>query len=568
MKRIISISILFATLLLFVSCNDFEGLVERVDTLEDKVAKLETLCNNMNTNISSLQTLIQALDAREYVDSILPVTEDGVVVGYTIKFAKQGDVTIYTSASASSPIIGAKEGADGKFYWTLYGEWITDADNHKIGIDVTPILKVNESLWYISWDNGVTWSALNIQIKDDHISFVNVETDEENAYFSLADGTTIVLPLASNNIAAKIQSISYIPRYSDGKVPVFPARSDSDSGYVALDFAVSPKSVISKLEEKWNEIVCVKAVSTIMRSVSYIDMPILDFEADVNNGIITVLASTTNISESFFSGTESANIALHITDGDYSVMSDYVNIYPTHTKIVAHRGYWNIEGGAQNSISGLLAADDIGTWGCEFDIWQTADGVIMLNHDNAINGVYIQSSNYSSLKDFTLPNGESYPLLRDYLMAYKEKCNKTKLILEIKQHYSDYRKARATRAAIAMIKELGLNDYVEYISFDQYSCDEVLKQNPDAKVAFLSSGFVDVAECARRGYAGIDLHYSVYQANPGLVEQAHELGLEVNAWTVNDEAAIRQMIDLGVDIITTDYPELAQSIILEKALSK
>ena len=566
MKRIISI--LFTTLLLLVSCNDFDGLVERVDTLEDKVAKLETLCNNMNTNISSLQALVQALNDREYVDSILPVTEDGVVVGYTVKFAKKGEITIYTSANMSSPIIGAKEGVDGEFYWTLYGEWITDAENNKISVDVTPTLKVEESQWYVSWDNGITWSALNILTMDSNISFAKVETDEENAYFTLADGTIIVLPLTSSNIVARIQSISYIPRYSDGKVPVFAARRDSDSGYVSLDFAVSPKSIIPKLEAKWNEIVYVKAVSTIMRSVSYVDMPILDFEADADNGTITVIASTKNLSESFFSGNESANIALYITDGDYSVMSNYVNIYPTRTKIVAHRGYWNMDGGVQNSISGLLAADNIGTWGCEFDIWQTADGVIMLNHDNNINGVYIQSSNYSSLKDFTLSNGESYPLLRDYLTTYKEKCNKTKLILEIKQHYSDYRKARATRDAIAMIKELGLNDYVEYISFDQYSCDEVLKQNPDAKVAFLSSGVVDVAECARRGYTGIDLHYSVYQADPSLVVKAHELGLEVNAWTVNDEEAIRQMIDMGVDIITTDYPELAQGIILEKALSK
>ena len=566
MKKVISI--LFTTLLFLVSCNDFDGLVERVDNLENKVAKLETLCNNMNTNISSLQALIQTLNDRDYVESILPVTENGIIIGYTVKFAKKDDVTIYTGTDTSSPIIGAKEDADGMYYWTLYGEWITDSEGNKIGVDITPTLKVNENQWYVSWDNGVTWSNLNIKMEDNGVSFAKVETDEENAYFTLADGTTIVLPLTSSNIVATIQSISYIPRYSDGKVPVFAARSNNDSGYVSLDFAVSPKSIIPKLESKWNELVYVKAVSTIVRSVSYIDMPILSFEADANNGTITITASTKNISESFFNGNESASLALYITDGDYSVMSNYINMYPVKTKVVAHRGYWNMDGGVQNSISGLLAADNIGTWGCEFDIWQTADGVIMLNHDNNINGVYIQSSNYSSLKDFTLSNGETYPLLRDYLATYKEKCNKTKLIVEIKQHYSDYRKRRATRDAIAMINEFGLNDYVEYISFDQYSCDEVLKQNPEAKVAILSSGAVDLDECARKGYTGIDLHYSAYLSDPSLVTRAHELGLEVNAWTVNEEDIIRQMIDLGVDIITTDVPELVQSIILEEVGTK
>ena len=95
MKRILYL--LFAVSTLW-SCNsdyDDSALTGRVDDLENRVAKLEELCKQMNTNISSLQTLVNALQNKDYITSVVPITKDGKTIGYTISFTRSAPITIY-----------------------------------------------------------------------------------------------------------------------------------------------------------------------------------------------------------------------------------------------------------------------------------------------------------------------------------------------------------------------------------------------------------------------------------------------------------------------------------------
>lgn len=557
--------ILFA-LLSLLSCNDFEGLENRVDELENKVSSLEAYCSTLNSNINSLKSVIDALSERDYVESVRPVTEEGLVVAYDIKFSKQGNVTIYTNANAVSPIMGVKEWGDA-YYWTMYGDWVFDSEGKRIGTEVVPVVKNEDGALCVSFDSGTTWIGIDVELHDNgYVCFTGVSTDDDNACFTLKDGTEIVLPLSSNSIFSRIQSLSYIPRYSDGKVPVF--GNTAESGYVALDFSVSPKSVVPKLESIWRSAVMVKAVKTMVRAVSYIDMPVFYFSADAANGVITVYASTKNLSKEFFEGKNSASLALHITDGDYDITSDYVCMFPLGVRVVAHRGYWNIDEGVENSMKGLLAADSVGVWGCELDIWETKDSVIILHHDKGIDGKVIEETNYSEIEKLALPNGEPYPTLREYLLTYRDKCFKTKLIIELKPHSTSEKSRRVARNTVAMVKELGLEDCVEYISFSSIPCDEVIKNTQGARVSYVSEKIISVGGYAAKGYTGIDIRSDVLSSNPWLVTNAHSAGMEVNSWTVNDEDVARSLITLGADVITTDIPERIQEIIVEMALAK
>lgn len=83
---------------------DDSALNGRVDNLENRVVKLEELCKQMNTNISSLQTLVTALQNNDYVTAVTPVSENSQEIGYTITFSKSAPITIYHG----------KDGADGK----------------------------------------------------------------------------------------------------------------------------------------------------------------------------------------------------------------------------------------------------------------------------------------------------------------------------------------------------------------------------------------------------------------------------------------------------------------------
>mgnify|MGYP005791075461 FL=1 len=128
----------FLFILLIAGCNsdyDDAALQGRVDDLESRVAKLEELCSQMNTNISSLQTIVAAIQNSESVVSVIPITKETETVGYTIVFSKGGSVTVYygyngvigdagQEDSGAIPMIGVKKDADDIYYWTLNGEFI------------------------------------------------------------------------------------------------------------------------------------------------------------------------------------------------------------------------------------------------------------------------------------------------------------------------------------------------------------------------------------------------------------------------------------------------------------
>lgn len=126
------LAILFVSV---TSCYDDTGLREQLADHEQRIQTLETLCRQMNTNITSLQTIVDALQQNDYIKSVTPVQEGSEVIGYTIEFVKNGSITIYHGKNGQNdhtPVIRVQQDADGKYYWTLDGEWLLDADGNKI----------------------------------------------------------------------------------------------------------------------------------------------------------------------------------------------------------------------------------------------------------------------------------------------------------------------------------------------------------------------------------------------------------------------------------------------------
>ena len=202
MKQLRILSI-FLLLSLFSSCTaDIDGLSERMDDLEARVEALEELCSQMNTNISSLQTIVGALQDNDYISSIAPVVEGEDTVGYVINFTQSGSVTIYHGEDGQTPLIGVRQDADGQYYWTVDGEWLLNDAGNKVqalGQDgITPQLKIEtDGYWYISYDGGITWTQLGKATGEDGDSmFSGVTQDDDNVYLTLADGTVITLPKA------------------------------------------------------------------------------------------------------------------------------------------------------------------------------------------------------------------------------------------------------------------------------------------------------------------------------------------------------------------------------------
>jgi glycerophosphoryl diester phosphodiesterase len=222
------------------------------------------------------------------------------------------------------------------------------------------------------------------------------------------------------------------------------------------------------------------------------------------------------------------------------------------TKIIAHRGYWNIAGSAQNSITSLQKAQELDIYGSEFDVWITVDGVVVLNHDPTINSIRIENATYNQLKDLTLSNGEKLPTLENYLSQGKQHAG-VKLILEVKTHSTTEKNNRVVAACIEKVNAENMKEQVEYIAFSQEVCKEILRLQPDAVVAYLNG---DLAPQTLHGWqvSGIDYQLPVLRNHPEWIREAHALGMTVNVWTVNNEVDMREMILAGVDYITTDNP--------------
>ena len=249
MKRLLTY-FLSAMLLLAVGCAeefDDSKIWDKLNSLENRVTALEQLCKQMNTNISSLQKIVEALQNNDYVTNVAPITEDGKVVGYVITFSKSGSITIYhgkdgangkDGADGYTPVIGVAKDSDGVYYWTLDGDWLLDQDGNKVkaeGVDgkdgqdgvngtdgengadgangqngkdgITPKLKIEDGYWYISYDNGVTWEELGKATGEDGENgaagkdgqdgdsmFKDVTYDDEYVYITLTDGSKIIIP--------------------------------------------------------------------------------------------------------------------------------------------------------------------------------------------------------------------------------------------------------------------------------------------------------------------------------------------------------------------------------------
>ncbi len=232
------------------------------------------------------------------------------------------------------------------------------------------------------------------------------------------------------------------------------------------------------------------------------------------------------------------------------------------TKVIAHRGYWDCEGSAENSITALVKASEAGVYGSEFDVSVTADGIPVVNHDDDIQGFVIETTDYARIKELKLGNGETLPTLEQYLIKGKELPG-VQLILEIKPHKSVENENRAAREVVKLVKKYGLESRVDYISFSMNICKELVRLAPGAPVYYLE-GDVEPAELKKLGMAGMDYHYKVLQKHPEWIQQARELGMKTNVWTVNKKSVMRWLIDQKVDYITTNKPVELKQLLEQK----
>ena len=228
--------------------------------------------------------------------------------------------------------------------------------------------------------------------------------------------------------------------------------------------------------------------------------------------------------------------------------------------VVAHRGAWKESAAPQNSLKALENAIALGCSWSEFDLWMSSDGVPVCNHDPSIKGHMVEDTPASVLTSIELSAGEYLPTVEQYIRRAMDQ-NKTGLVVEIKPSGKSLdRTLELTEKVVKLIHKLKAQAWVSYISFSYESLEQVLKIDPLAKTAYLGSNKT-IEEISESGIWGVDFNISLFKKDPLLVKKAKERGLTVNVWTVNSEDDLRSMMNLGVDYITTNEPELLFKIL-------
>lgn len=201
MKKIFLSTVIAALTLCQTSCSyDDSDIWNAVNGIDRRVENLEKATAQMNSDIKSLQTILEAMQNNVTITSITP-TENG----YKILFSDGTEATISNGIDgASAPEISVMKADDGLYYWTIGGEWLI-ADGERVratGLDgndaVAPQMRINPTTgeWEISTDGGAIWTSTGISARGEKGESIFADIDTSNpsyVKFTLTDGTEFIL---------------------------------------------------------------------------------------------------------------------------------------------------------------------------------------------------------------------------------------------------------------------------------------------------------------------------------------------------------------------------------------
>lgn len=235
------------------------------------------------------------------------------------------------------------------------------------------------------------------------------------------------------------------------------------------------------------------------------------------------------------------------------------------TAIFAHRG---ASGEApENTMAAFRLAIEQGADGIELDVQMSADRQLVVIHDETLDRTttgtgLVCRHTAGQLKRLAAPNGmsayrdEPIPLLSEVL----ELLAPTRLALNIELKNGIVPYDGMEERVIRLVREYGMERRVVFSSFNHYSVARLARMAPDIESGILYvAGLYEPWNYARTVGARA-LHPLFYSVDDGSVADAHQAGMAVRPYTVNDEADIRRMIAAGVDAVITDYPARMKTI--------
>lgn len=243
---------------------------------------------------------------------------------------------------------------------------------------------------------------------------------------------------------------------------------------------------------------------------------------------------------------------------DYTVISTSDNI-----TLVAHRGMRSVA--PENTTASFTEAGKHGYWGAECDIYRTKDGVWIISHDSHTyrmmdKSAFIEKKTYEELMDMNVDNGVNIDKYEDLkicsLEEYLDICKKYNMtpVIELKgknntEYYSEI---------VELANQFEVNPV--YISFHIENL-QTMRRLTQCKMYYLVQKISedDVQDAKSIENCGIDFNGNKDKNfKSDIIKKCQDAGLELGAWTINEEDALQKLEQYGITLITTDCIEYAK----------
>ena len=245
-------------------------------------------------------------------------------------------------------------------------------------------------------------------------------------------------------------------------------------------------------------------------------------------------------------------------------------------RVAGHRGgalVW-----PENSLLGFRQAIAAGVEFLETDVHPTADGELVILHDPTLDRT---TTGRGAVRDLRLADlgalrlraadgsvtDEPIPTLAQVLDLVHP--SRAELLLEIKVGPDRRRYPGIEEQVLAAVRSRGLSARTVVMSFQRETVSRIRELDPAIRTALLVARIqidgagvpaTDAVKWAKAvGATALGLQHTAVDA--AVVAAARQAGIILGAWTVNDEAEIRRVAELGVDIVISDRPDLAKRLL-------
>lgn len=219
--------------------------------------------------------------------------------------------------------------------------------------------------------------------------------------------------------------------------------------------------------------------------------------------------------------------------------------------VIAHRGASAEE--VENSPAAFRRAVAEGADGVELDVHATADGGLVVRHDEMLAGSHIPHMSLSEVRLHTLANGEPVPTLEEALVAIGASVTPFVEVKSLAPAHDD--RLFATLDAGPAPARCHVH------SFDHRIVRRLRAKRPGVTYGVLSTSYLVRPVAQLDDASATELWQEQSLIDRELVEAVHRASAKVYAWTVDDTARMKTLVELGVDGICTNRPALARAVL-------